>query len=186
MAINNSANRVLNLVTNGLAYAKSAKEIDTLNLTQGQVLTANAAGVPTAVSFVGQNGIVIDATSTPGQILVEAPQMGTPGTTWVSSTTNTTMAKKYGYVASSSTSLVFTLPASPAVGDTYEVVGSGQATFTIQAPSGGIVFLGDTASAAGGSAVSTLGSDSANIVCVVGGASPSFSIKQSTGNFNIA
>lgn len=186
MAINNSTNRILQLTTNGVPYAVSSKELDTLILGQGQFLGGNSSGAPSAWTIVGgANGLTVDTNTTPGQVIINAPTPPQAGTKWNVATTNTTISPKNGYIASGTTSLVFTLPANATPGDTYEVVGAGSsgATFTIQAGTGQIIYLGDTSSAAAGTAVSTLSSDAASIVYV---GNNLFSIFNSTGNFNIA
>jgi hypothetical protein len=182
MAINNASNRVIQATPNGVAYAVSNKELDTVVLAQGQYLGGNTSGIPTPYTIAGAGGNTVSVSA--NTLTITAPTPPTAGITWNVATSNTTLVKKNGYIASGTTSLVFTLPTSAAAGDEYRVVGSGPlgATFTIQAPTGAVVFLGDTSSAAAGTATSGLPSDAATILCV--GAN-TFSLYGSTGNFNI-
>jgi hypothetical protein len=189
MALNNASNFIQHLSPFGAAYAGSTKEIDTVLLGQGQYLGGNVTGgnasAPTAWTIVGgANGITVDSSTTPGKTLINGPTPPTPGMTSNTASSNTTMVKKNSYIATGTTSLTFTLPSNAVAGDPYEIIGSGPlgAPFVIQAAAGQVIFLGDTSTAAGGTVTSKLPSDSAYIYCV---GTNTFSVKSSTGNFDI-
>jgi len=91
------------------------------------------------------------------------------GTGWVVVTTNQTLADSTGYFANGVGRLTFTLPATTAVGDTYEIQAMAATGWTVAQGAGQSIVLEGLSSTvgAGGSITSTALGDWIRIVCNV-------------------
>ena len=133
--------------------------------TAGQVLTSNGAGA------------------------LATYQAAAPGVSWVDVTSGTqTIAVSTGYITDNATQVTYTLPATPARGNIFEITGgvSGSATapWIIAQNAGQQINFGNTSTTVGvsGSVASTLKYDSIKCVCVVAGASAVWNVLSSVGN----
>lgn len=101
-------------------------------------------------------------------------------------TANTALVKNQGYVANSSSNIVFTLPVTAALGDQFEISSVGTGTFTIAQNSGQSIRFGAdiTTTGTGGSIASTDIGDSITVLCW--SANTQFIvINGAIGNFNV-
>lgn len=165
---NNRTNVVVNDNVNNLADITFATG-DTLYY-NGTALVKLAIGTSNQVLTV-TGGAPVWANSTGG------------GITWQAVTTNTTLVKANGYF-SNNTNVIFTLPATAAVGDTFRIsnIGTG---FTVAQNASQSIRLGNVVSTTGtgGSVVSTTLGDSIEIVCSV--ANTEFQIVSSIGELTL-
>ena len=134
----------------------------------GQVLTSNGAGALASFQAASVSEVWVDVVA------------GTQ-----------TIAVNTGYITDNATVVTYTLPASPAQGSFFKVMGgvSGSATipWTIAQPALQQMILGSSSTTVGvgGSLSSTLKFDAIEMVCIVGGASAVWSTLSSVGNFSI-
>ena len=108
-----------------------------------------------------------------------------PEAMWVDATTSPiALTATTHYVADSASLVTFTVPAAPAFGETYEIVGKGTGGWKIQMGAGQVVNLGDTPSTSGGSLASTNRFDTCNLVCVT--TPNTFVVRYCIGNITVA
>ena len=113
------------------------------------------------------------------------------GITWVNVTTTTqAIAVNTGYVANNAAQVVFTLPATGALGDTFYITGNGNvgtAGWKVNQNAGQVIFFGSstTSVGAGGSLTSTNQLDSIRAVCIVPGAATVWNVINSIGNIAV-
>jgi hypothetical protein len=144
----------------------------------GQLIIGSTGNPPVAATITGGSGISI--INGPGSIMISS---SATGFSWNVITGSAAMSPSNGYIANNNvTPVTFTLPAAPAVGDTYQIVGFGSAGWTISLSGGQLVhMLGKTATT---SISSTDQYDSLQIVCV-DATGPQFVIATSEGNLTI-
>ena len=178
--------------------------------TNGQLLIGATGGAPAFATLALSGGL----TQTPGtnSLTLTAPPItitgsgvtvtgspvslggtvtltvGAGGTPWVSVTgTTQAIAVNTGYIADNAAQVVFTLPATAAIGDTFYITGdgtAGTAGWQLKQNANQRVFFGSTSTTigTGGSLTSTNQLDSIRAVCVVAGASSIWNIINSVGN----
>ena len=160
----------------------------TNNATNTPQLTANgqtfigSAGVdPVAATLTAGTGIAI--INGAGSITISSS--GSSG--WVDQTTTPiTMAANAGYTSDAgATLIVFTLPATSAIGDSVEINGKGAGLYRIAQATGQQINYGNiaTTSGAGGSVSSTLQFDCIRLRCIT--ANTIWVVVSSQGNFTI-
>jgi len=106
-------------------------------------------------------------------------------TVWSVVTSSTALADGNGYFANSASTLTFTLPATSAVGDTYQIAEMNSGAFTIaQRASQAIIFNGSTTTTGiGGSITLTSTGGTISVVCNV--ANTRFQVLTSLGEFTV-
>ncbi|QZA59479.1 hypothetical protein [Candidatus Rhabdochlamydia porcellionis] len=181
--------------------------------TNGQLLIG-AAGGPAAFSTLTLSG---GLTQTPGanSLTLTAPPItitgsgltvtGSPvslggavtltvtggGITWVNVTgTTQAIVVNTGYIASNAAQVVFTLPTTAALGDTFYITGNGNAGtsgWKINQNAGQVIFFGSSTTTVGtsGSLTSTNQLDSIRAVCIVPGAATVWNVIDSIGNITV-
>jgi hypothetical protein len=158
----------------GLATANSASLVTTSagvpvwssTMTNGQVIIGSTGATPTAATLTAGTGISI--TNGAGSITVTNTQ--TSSTMWTVVTTAQTLAAGNGYFANSASQLTFTLPATAAVGDTYQVCAVNTGGWITAQAAGQQIFMGntsDTSGATGTIASASTKGDWIEIVCYV-------------------
>lgn len=135
-------------------------------LNTGDVATVTTLETPTSILGVGFYELV-RVPRTPHWLLV--PESGGGGgqvITWSTVTTNTQMVIQSGYIANGS--IVFTLPATAAIGDQVIVLGRG-ASWSIHQNAGQKIYFGNvsTTLGVGGSLSSTDSHDNISLICQV-------------------
>ena len=178
--------------------------------TNGQLLIGATGGAPAFATLALSGGL----TQTPGtnSLTLTAPPItitgsgvtvtgspvslggtvtltvGAGGTPWVSVTgTTQAIAVNTGYISNNAAQVVFTLPATAGIGDTFYITGNGNAGtagWQLKQNADQQVFFGSTSTTigTGGSLTSTNQLDSIRAVCVVAGASSIWNIINSVGN----
>lgn len=202
------------LTTNGLLLGNGTSAISSVAVgTNGQLLIGATGAAPAFATLTLAGGL----TQTPGAnaLTLTAPAItitgtgvtvtGSPvslggtvtlsvpagGVNWVNVTTTTqTIAPNTGYIADNAAQVVFTLPATAALGDTFYITGNGTAGIAgwkLAQNAGQQIYFGSTITTAGtgGSLTSTNQLDSIRAVCVVAGASTIWNIISSIGNITV-
>lgn len=143
----------------------------------GQLLIGQTGGRPVNATLTAGAGISI--TNGAGAITIAA----TGVEAWVEVTgTTQTIAANTNYIANNAAPVVFTLPATAAVGDTFTITGKGAGGWQIAQNAGQTIYFGDvaTTTGTGGSLESTEDRDTVTIVCVT--ADDDFNVTASIGN----
>ena len=147
----------------GVLIGEGASAVSPIVLTAGQVLIGTTSGDPSGATLTAGSGINI--TSLSGSITIA-------GMTWSQKNTATTLAPSNGYFTTSGSTVVFTLPATAAIGDTYQVTTAptGIGGWEIAQNSGQSIVVGNTTTTVGTggsiSSESTLG-DWIVITCAI-------------------
>lgn len=161
-----------------------------------QASSASVVGTPTIpTQFTTDSGIAVPSahnlnvlggpgTNTTGSGSTITITVSGAGFTWnvVTSANNVvTLTKENGYISKGAVQVVFILPLTAAVGDTYRIVGYGN-LFKVTQNAGQSIVLGFSTTTAGvaGSVTATSSRDTLEIVCVT--ANLEFQIIDSTGN----
>jgi len=163
----------------------SAGQVGTLGAgTNGQVLLGSTGANPVFATLTS-SGSTITFTPGAGTLNLEA---ASGGMTWaVKTSTPIALVKNNGYGANSGT-IVFTLPTTAAVGDTFSIIGmdggTGWQVTQSNSPSQQI-FFGNQKTTAGntGSIASTNKYDCVTLVCLV--ANTTFYVETSIGNITV-
>jgi hypothetical protein len=148
-------------------------------------------GVLTGLTGLTSSGIKYPvADGTAGQVL------GTDGAgntafinnakgTWVNQTTSPkAVVANTEYIANTAGLLTFTMPATAAVGDIFEIAGNGAGGWLLQMNAGQTANLGNTPTTVAGSLASTNRYDCVSLVCTV--VNTTFTVKTSMGNITVA
>ncbi len=146
----------------GILIGEGASAVNSIVLTAGQVLIGTTASDPAGATLTAGAGISI--TSVSGSITITNTESGS---SWSSVTTSTAMVANNGYFVGSVAPVAFTLPATAAIGDTFQVVGA-LGGWSIAQNSGQTITLGlgTTTTGAGGSLTSNdVTGDWIEIVC---------------------
>jgi hypothetical protein len=162
-----------------------------------QASSASAVGTPTIpTQFTTDSGIAVPAahnlnvlggpgTSTTGSGSTITIAVSGAGFTWnvVTSANNTvTLALENGYIAKGGTAVLFKLPVTAAVGDTYQILGYGN-LWSVSQNVGQTMTLGFlTTTVTTGTVTATAIRDSIEIVCVT--ANAEFQIIPGSGNLS--
>ncbi|MGL5263351.1 MAG: hypothetical protein ACRDAI_02065 [Candidatus Rhabdochlamydia sp.] len=181
--------------TNGqllIGATGAAPAFSTLTLAGGLTQTAGANSLTLTAPAITITGTGITVTGSPvslgGTVTLTVPA---GGINWVNVTTTTqTISTNTGYIANNAAQVVFTLPATANVGDTFYVTGNGTAGtagWKVAQNAGQQIYFGSTTTTTGtgGSLTSTNQLDSIRAVCVVSGASTIWNIITSMGNITI-
>lgn len=161
----------------GILVAEGASAFATKVLTNGQLLIGDTGSDPVGATLTAGTGISI--TNGAGSITIANTEPS--GTTWTVETSGpVTLAASNGYVANSASQITFTLPATSAVGDTYQVNSINTGGFTITENAGQSIIIGnETTTATTGSLTSnSTQGDWVEIVCTVADTSFIASVKQ--------
>lgn len=191
--------------TTGLTTTASAS---TMNVTGTLNVGHGGTGLSTLTTFTllaggttGTGNVQQVASGTAGQILYSngagaLPSFAAPpasGFTWTDVTSSTqTIATLHGYVTDNATQVTYTLPASPAFGDSFQIIGgvSGSATapWTVAQNAGQQIVFANSSTTVGvtGSITSTLQYDCIECICIVAGASAVWEVIESVGNLIVA
>lgn len=152
-------------------------------LTDGQIVIGSTGVAPVAASLTAGTGISI----TPG-----AGSISIASTlsvlTWSVITADQAITVSNGYICNKAGLLTLTLPASPTAGQTFAVTGINTAVgIRIAQNANQQIFMGTSSTTIGitGYVESLNIRDSAQFVCVVGGASAVWNIISSMGNWTI-
>jgi hypothetical protein len=202
------------LTANGLLIGNGTGAVTSAPVgTNGQLLIGATGAVPAFATLTLSGGL----TQTPGanSLTLTAPPItitgngvtvtGSPvslggtvtltvaagGTPWVDVTgTTQTIVVNTGYIADNAAQVVFTLPSTAAIGDTFYITGkasAGTAGWQLKQNASQQVFFGSSSTTAGtgGSLTSTNQLDSIRAVCVTAGASTIWNIISSIGNITV-
>jgi hypothetical protein len=134
--------------------------------TNGQLLIGHTSNLPSAATLTAGAGVSI--TNGAGSITISASGAGFTWNT-VSGSTQT-IAAANGYIANDSgAQVVFTLPASGTVGDTFQILGMSADGWSIHQNASQYIQFGAlvTTTGTGGSLTSSNQYDSVTITCVV-------------------
>ena len=161
----------------------------------GSTLTLESLTPNTALISSGTNGIISSVTTATELSYVHGATsniqaqinaiVGGSGITWSVVTVNTAMVKSNGYFANSASTLTFTLPATAAVGDTFQIESMNTGGWIVAQNAGQTIRYGNltTTTGTGGSLASTSIGDGVWIVCNV--ANTGFQIVGNPGNINV-
>lgn len=173
---------VTNPTAHGILVAEGSSAFNPIVLGAGQVLIGTTAGDPVAAALTAGSGISISSVS--GSITISS------AANWVDQTTAAvTMVANTGYTSDDGATLVvFTLPTSANIGDFVEINGKQTGLYKVAQAAGQQCFYGNTSTTlgTGGSISSTLTFDCIRLRCLVGGATSSWVVVFSVGNFSVA
>jgi hypothetical protein len=146
----------------------------TLAVLGNQAIKGNlvTTGSVSAGSFFGYGGTLTGITSS--------------SFTWSEVTgTSQAIVKSNGYVANNVSRVIFTLPASAAIGDTFKITGKGTGGWRIAQNAGQTVYfgIGSTTTGVNGSVDTSERRDSVEVVCVT--ANNDFNIISAVGNLDM-
>ncbi len=180
-----SANTVAGLSTanNGvLTTGTTGIPVITALASNGQLIIGSGSGAPAAATLTAGTGITI--TNASNSITISA---STSGFTWTDVTGGTqTIAVENGYITDNAGGVIYTLPATASLGDTFIIVGKlGLATITPLALQQ--LLIGSASGAVGvtGTAVSTNVGDSITFVCTTSGSSTKWRAQSFVGNWTL-
>lgn len=151
-------------------------------LTDGQLLIGSTGVDPVAATLTAGTGISI--TNGAGSISIASSGGGLSWTVVTGATQ--ALAVNNGYIANNAGTVVFTLPATAAVGSIIEVTGINNNTgWQIAQNAGQTIYFGtsSTTTGAGGSLASTKTRDTVKLLCVV--ANNDFNVIDSIGNITV-
>lgn len=150
--------------------------------TNGQLPIGSTGADPVLATLTAGSGISISNGA--GSITISAVSGGFAWSVVTGSTQ--AIAAGNGYFANNAGGVTFTLPASPSVGDTYQVVAMNAGGWTIGYGSGQKIFFGNTSTTTtSGTLASTSIGDSVELVCNVAGASANWYVVDSVGNITV-
>lgn len=167
----------------------AASAFSTLALTGGLTQTQGANTLTLSAPPITITGNGVTVTGSPvslGGTVTLSVTGG--GITWVNVTgTTQTIAVNTGYIANNAAQVIFSLPATAAIGDTFYITGNGNvgtAGWKISQGAGQVIFFGSSTTTVGtaGSLTSTNQLDSIHAVCVVAGAATVWNVISSIGN----
>lgn len=181
--------------TNGqllIGSTGAAPSFSTLTLVGGLTQTPGAGTLTLTAPAITITGTGVTVTGSPvslgGTVTLTVPA---GGITWVNVTgTTQTIVTNTGYIANNVAQVVFTLPATANLGDTFYITGNGTvgtAGWQLKQNASQQIFFGFTSTTAGtgGSLTSTNQLDSIHAVCVVAGASTIWNVISSIGNITV-
>ena len=170
--------------TNGVVISNTTTTgaLASLSLTDGQIVIGSSAGAPLAASISAGTGISV----TPGHNTISIAATGSAGITNVNqNTSSATLAANSRYATNNGASLVtYTLPASPAIGDTYIIVGGSSGGWAVAQNASQQINFGNKASTSGvgGSLAS---SNQFDCITITNVATNVFTAYESQGNITV-
>jgi len=151
---------------NSVPYFGAAGLVTELGpLTDGQLMIGSTGNAPVAASLTAGSNITI----TPGAGSIEIASSASGGTTWSVITSSQAAVASEGYFANGGGVVDLSLPATSAVGDTFEVADMGGNGWSVSQGAGQTIQMASTATTtgAGGSLASTAIGDWIQLVCTV-------------------
>ncbi len=118
-----------------------------LSKTDAIVAVGNPADAPNSRALASGTGVSIVDNGPGGTVVISAS--GGSTFTWTVKTTDTNMTSNNGYVQNSGGLLTFTLPASFAVGDVFQITGYGAGGWKIAQNSGQNIYFGNVTTTTG-------------------------------------
>jgi hypothetical protein len=165
-----------------ISGATSTTALTAVTLTDGQLAIGSSAGNPAAATITAGTGISV--TNGHNSITIDA----TGGSfAWVDVTTATqTLAIQTGYVTDHSGGVVYTLPATAAIGDQIRILGK-QTSWSIAQNANQQILVSSASSTVGtsGSVASTNLGDCIWLVCITAGASTVWRAESFVGNLTV-
>lgn len=178
-------NATIKIGTNATHTTCFIAGIDTVNVgSTATVVTEASDQLGTAVITAG-TGISI----TPGANTITIAATGAGGFTWAVTTIDAGIVVNNGYIADKAGLLTMTLPATGAIGDMIRITGINTAVgWRIAQNANQQIFFGASSTTLGGAGYieATAIRDSAELVCVVAGASTVWNVISAVGNLTIA
>lgn len=173
----------------------SYKQFSPIPILQGGTNSISFAHNHGVIIFEGTQQITVDPGLTNNVLTSNGPlfpptfqALPQGAVLWNNVTTSTqTIAVSNGYISNDTSNLVtFTLPATAAVGDLFEIQGSGTGLWTIAQNAGQTIHFNAVDSTTGvtGTVSSTSRYDSITLLCNV--ADTDFVVNKSTGNLSVA
>jgi hypothetical protein len=153
--------------------------------TDGQLLIGSTATPHIKVATLTP-GAGISITNGSGSITIAAAG---GGTSWAATTVDAPLVVNNGYIANKAGLLTMTLPATAAIGDTIRITGINTAVgWRIAQNANQRIHLSGSSTTVGASGYieATQIRDSAELVCVVSGASTEYNVISSMGNITVA
>lgn len=146
--------------------------------TNGQLLIGNGAGYSVATLTAGNN---VTITNGAGSISIATPDRGIA---WSAITANQTAVRGQGYFVTAN-AVDVALPATSAVGDTFELVLAGGTSWAVTQAAGQQIFFGNqsTTAGAGGSLASLAQGDTVTLVCRA--ANTEWQVVSAVGNITV-
>lgn len=189
MATNNSTNSsfplpaaqgglgVANPTAHGVLIGEGSSPATSLVLSAGQLLIGTTSSDPAAATLTAGTGISINSAS--GAVTISAT--GALSWTNVTGTTQAIVANN-GYAADNAALVTFTLPATAAIGEEYEILAKNTGGWLIAQNTGQSIRIGNqvTTSGVGGSLASTAQGDFVRIKCITD--NTAFAVTDSMGN----
>lgn len=167
-------------IIHGILVSQGAAPMNTIVLTDGQVLFGVTDADPTPRTITAGTGIALDLT-VPGVALIS--NTASAGNAVVDVVTSTqAIAVDTTYITTNATTVTYTLPSTFAVGDEVEIVGEGAGGWILAQPASVNVKFGDvgTTIGTGGSLSSTDPGDVIRLIAVV--ANTTWRVVSSVGN----
>jgi len=200
MALSNALG--INFAINQLIYADTASQLIGLATANSAMLVTSSTGVPSLTGSMTNGQLVIGstgATPTPGTLTAGAGISITNGAgsitiavsgagfTWNDVTTPTqTIAIANGYVTDRGAGVTYTLPATAALGDEFEIVGKlGLSTIAQNANQQILISSASSTIGVGGSIAGTNVGDCITLVCITAGASTVWRASSVVGNWTV-
>jgi len=152
----------------------------TAELADGELLIGSTGNIPSVTTLTAGLGMTI--VNAPGSITLSALSTAM---IWVEATIDTALLANVGYIANKGTLLIFTMPATAAIGSRIKIMGKGVGLFTVAQNAGQVIHFGafDTTTGVGGSLTSTLRYDVVELVCIT--ANTDWSVAYSIGNIDV-
>lgn len=160
----------------------SSNAITSLALTNGQLAIGSTGADPTAATITAGTGITV--TNGAGSITISA---STSGFTWNNVTTGTqTIAVQNGYISNSGSGVVYTLPATANLGDTFIIIGVADVS-TITPNASQQLIIGNAIGNVGATGTAVTGEigNSVQFVCTIAGASTVWRAISVVGNWTL-
>lgn len=178
VTVANGGTGAITLTNHGILLGAGTSAITATTLTNGQLLIGSTGAAPSAATITAGAGISV--TNGAGTITVAAT---TTGTTWNDTTgTSATLAASNSYVADNAGLVTYTLPATAAFGDEYEITAKAAGGWTVAQNALQSIVFGtiSTTVGVGGSLSSTQTGDTIRLVCIT--ANTTWQVLSSIGN----
>jgi hypothetical protein len=171
------------LPNHAILKGNGTNAIDGVTLTNGQLLIGSTGLAPSAATLTAGTNITI--TEGAGSITINAA--GTTGITWAEVTGDTqAMAVNNGYIANNAADrVVFTLPATAALGSVFHVLGKGAAGWRVAQNADQFLRFGSAVTTTGtdGQLNSSNAFDAVTVVCIT--ANTGFTVMSAVGELDV-